>query len=159
MVDVGCGPKSWLWAIAPDYNPIGVDITSTYIKKYNEAKRGVGIVCSASTLPFRNATADGVFSLGLFHHLSDAESRATIAEMVRICLPGGQVVILDAVLPKSSFRRSIASWVRRADRGDFMRKESELKALLPSPEKWEFKRLTYTLNGLELLSCVYFRPD
>jgi hypothetical protein len=67
------------------------------------------------------------------------------------------VAILDAVLPASAMRRPVAAFIRRLDRGQHMRRESALRALLDPCGRWTYTRFTYSATGLEMLACVHRR--
>jgi SAM-dependent methyltransferase len=149
-VDVGCGPQSWLFRVG--LQPIGVDVSLSYLHEY--AQRGAeAVAASAAALPLAAASCDGVWSVGLLHHLPDALAAAAVREMVRVCRPGGYVAIFDAVLPDPRWRRPLAYLIRRGDRGRFMRQEGALRALLPATTAWRCERFTYAATGLEGLLC------
>ena len=44
-------------------------------------------------LPFRDGAFDAVYSLGVIEHFSSDQSAALVAEHVRVCRPGGRVVV------------------------------------------------------------------
>ncbi len=120
---------------------------------------GTGVVASAAALPFATGSFDGVWSIGLFHHLSDEIAGRVVDEALRVCTPGGYAVIMDAVLPESPWRRPVAYGLRRLDRGRFMRSQSQLETLLERRGAWSTRRVTYSLNGLELLICTSIKPQ
>ncbi len=154
LLDVGCGPQSWLFRVG--LQPIGVDISLSYLHEY--AQRGTGAVAaSAAALPLAARSCDGVWSIGLLHHMPDALAAAAVCEMVRVCRPGGYVAVFDAVLPEPRWRRPLAYLIRRGDRGRFMRSEAALRRLLPAADTWRCERFTYAATGLEGLlswSCL-----
>jgi len=151
-LDVGCGPWSWLfsWGL----NPVGIDCSSRYMSEFAQSGRRA-VVGSADVLPFSSRSFDSVWSMGLLHHLPPSAAAQTVAEMVRVCRPGGVVVLVDAVLPVSGWRRPLAYLLRRLDRGRFVRREEQLRSMLaaaiPFEKKW--RRVTFSLNGMELLTC------
>jgi SAM-dependent methyltransferase len=150
LLDVGCGPKSWLFKLGLD--PVGADLNPAYMAEY--ATQGApGVVASADKLPFASNSFDGVWTLGMLHHLPDPVARETINEFLRVCKPGGYVVVVDAVMPRANWRRPIAALVRRMDRGRFVRKQAELEKLLPDRDKWLVRRWEYTYSGMEVLLC------
>ena len=148
LLDVGCGPSSRLWPL--NVHPIGADYSFSYIAAY-AAKGEPGVVASSGDLPFPSQAFDGVWSVGVFHHLPDELVRRTVLEMRRVCRPGGYTVVLDAVLPEPAWRRPFAYAQRRADRGRYMRREEQLRSLLLVDEGLSVERITYTRNGLEAL--------
>jgi ubiquinone/menaquinone biosynthesis C-methylase UbiE len=83
----------------------------------------------ATRLGFGNNRFDHVFSVGLFHHVSDRQAADIIREMVRVCRPRGRVVIVDAIFPTNTVN-FIGHVVNRLDRGKFMRRFKALSNLL-----------------------------
>jgi SAM-dependent methyltransferase len=155
VLDVGCGPASRLQLI--DIHPVGVDLNPSYCRAYAQLG-GISVQGSANALPFADRSFAAVWSIGMFHHLPPEVAHEAVREMVRVCAPGGQVAILDGVLPRRPLLRLPALLIRRADRGRFMRSQEELTALLPDSSQWQVSRFTYTLNGLEMLAMIYERP-
>lgn len=149
-LDVGCGPSSWLWKVG--CHPIGLDISFPYSVAYR-ATGETAITGSATELPFADNAFDGVWTIGVLHHLPESEARLMVQEMHRVCKIGCYVVVFDAVLPLSLWRRPLAYLVRKLDRGRFMRTQPEIEGLLPAQSSWSINRFTYTLNGLEMLIC------
>ena len=157
ILDVGCGPTSWLWRIELD--PWGLDFTPSYIKNYCVGGRH-GFVGVAEALPFRSRHFDTVWSIGLLHHLPDDVARQAVSEMSRVCRSEGWVVILDAVMPSSPWRRPLAYTIRRLDRGGFVRSESGLNGSVRSVagSGVTLERVTYSVYGLEFLA-IRFQPS
>ena len=152
LLDVGCGPESWLFEAG--LRPVGLDLSETYIAEWT--KRGDrAVVGSADALPFQNGSFDGIWSIGLLHHLPDVTVRRTMEECARVCRrDGGYVMIMDSVWPRAAWRRPLAWLIRRMDRGEFIRTEDELRSLLHPEYRWSVRRITYALTGLELLVCL-----
>jgi SAM-dependent methyltransferase len=150
ILDVGCGPSSWLWKAG--LHPIGIDMAFSYTKAFSQLGE-TAVAGSAAALPFREQSFDAVWNFGLLHHLPDDMARQAVLETVRVCRPSGYIVIIDAVLPDPVWCRPLAYVQRRADRGRFVRRESELKMILPPDKSFTTERFTYTYNGLELLIC------
>jgi ubiquinone/menaquinone biosynthesis C-methylase UbiE len=147
-LDVGCGPMS-LCPPCPG-KLYGVDISPGYIKS-NEVVRNRSAAADATSLPFKRAAFAGVITTGLLHHLSDHQVCDAQNEMIRVCEANGEIIVIDAVLPHSVWRRPQAQAIRKADRGEYMRTQSELEALLHRDLVWQLERKTYTWNGLEVL--------
>jgi len=150
LLDVGCGPHSWLFRVG--LHPVGADVSLPYLREYT-AGGETAVAASADALPIASHSFDGVWSIGLLHHLPDPTAAATLNEMVRACRPGGYVAVFDAVLPRATWRRPVASAIRRFDRGRFVRSESALRGLLPSGFDWRCDRFTYAATGLEAVLC------
>lgn len=152
LLDVGCGPSSWLWAVGR--RPVGADLSPAYLRPW--ARLGEhAVVASADRLPFHSHTFGGVWSIGLLHHLDDDRARRTIREMLRVCRVGGYVAILDAVTPRSAWRRPVASFLRRIDRGGFVRGEEDFCRLIPATVAFRLERLSYSIHKLEMLVCTH----
>lgn len=154
LLDVGCGPTSWLSRVG--LNPVGLDVTHAYLKTYCE-NGGVALLASADQIPTASDSFDGVWTMFLLHHLPDDRARGVIREMIRVCAKGGRVVVIDAVLPRSAWSRPLAYAIRRLDRGRFMRTEKQIAALLPDPARWTIQRdeLCKRIVGSEMLTCIY----
>lgn len=152
ILDVGCGPSSWLWKVGG--RPMGLDICPQYSAAYH--KMGApAITGSALALPLSDNSVDGVWSIGVLHHLPESAARLAVREMLRVCRPGGYVAVLDAAMPVSPWRRPMAYLVRRLDRGKFMRSQSAFEGVLPGRGQWSVDRFTYAANGLEMVMGVY----
>jgi SAM-dependent methyltransferase len=102
VLDVACGPGHVACAFARTARRVtGIDLTPAMVEKAGELARREGLanvsfqVGPAVPLPF----ADGAFRIVVtryaLHHLPDP--RAALAEMRRVCVPGGVVVVADVV--------------------------------------------------------------
>jgi SAM-dependent methyltransferase len=150
ILDVGCGPASWLWQAG--LHPVGLDISRAYSIAFNKSGEPA-VTASADALPFPEACYGGVWSIGMLHHLPDEAACQAVREILRVGQPGGYVVIFDAVFPAVAWRKPLAWAIRRIDRGRFVRSQEEMEELLPSREKWSIERCPYSYNGLEILTC------
>jgi SAM-dependent methyltransferase len=150
LLDAGCGPWSWLSTLG--LHPVGLDLNPTYMRQY--ASRGeIGVVGSVAALPFPPDTFDGVWCLLMLHHLPDPVVATSIGEFMRVCKPGGYVVVVDAVWPRSNLRRPWAAMVRALDRGRFSRRQDRFEALFPNRERWSVRRRNSSYAGSEMLFC------
>jgi len=147
VLDIGCGPSSWLWKLGT--YPVGLDISQIYARKYYQ-KDGDVVVASAAYVPFPDNYFEGVFSLGLLHHVSFAIASEIISECIRVCRTGGYITIFDNLLPEFK-HRPFPFLLRKMDRGKFVRDERHLNALFPSVYRWTKQRKTYTPTGLEMM--------
>lgn len=147
MLDIGCGPESWLSRAG--CRPYGIDITASYVGRFVK-NGGSAVVGDASRLPFADSSFGSVWSIGLFHHMSDRAVRDCLADALRLCRAGGSVVVMDAVMPRNSLLRPLAYAIRKLDRGDFMRTEQQLAELMPAGIDYTLKRFTYAATGLEI---------
>jgi SAM-dependent methyltransferase len=150
-LDVGCGTDSWLRLVGR--RPVGVDLDARRVAVFAR-RHGWAVPASATALPFPEGAFDSVWSFGLLHHLSDENVRVAVGEMRRVARAGGCIVVMDGVLPRAAWRRPLAAGLRWLDRGEWMRSQEELEALLAPFGAWERQRLTYALTGLEGVLCT-----
>ena len=149
VLDVGCGPSSWLWRIG--IRPFGLDITPQYATHF-AATGDPAVAASSAEIPFADRSFDQVWSIGLLHHLSDENARRTLAEMERVSSIGGSIVVLDAVLPVAAWRRPVAHVLRKLDRGGHVRAEAHHRAILG--DGWTHERGLMAYNGLEYMLAI-----
>jgi ubiquinone/menaquinone biosynthesis C-methylase UbiE len=100
VLDVACGPGLVAWAFAQVAQHVtGVDLTPAMINHaqvLQKEKRLANLswrVGDVSPLPYANASFSLVVSRYAFHHFLDP--RAVLAEMKRVCTPGGKVMVID----------------------------------------------------------------
>ena len=156
ILDIGCGPKSWLWQVGA--HPIGLDVTYSYCKAFH-GKKEPAVMGSAGVLPFESESFGEVWSIGMFHHLPDMLARQAMDEMLRVCRSNGYVLILDAVLPVHAWRRPLAYALRRADRGRFVRSQAAFEKLLPQRSHWSVERAAYSHTGMEIVICRFSKAS
>jgi ubiquinone/menaquinone biosynthesis C-methylase UbiE len=149
ILDVGCGPSSWLWRVGT--RPIGLDFSVSYVHHYVRSG-GAAIAATASAIPFADSIFDQSWCFGLLHHLSDDDARRTLEEMRRVTRSGGPMVVMDAVLPRSPWRRPVAYALRKLDRGGCVRSEAHHRTLLG--EGWTIERALMAYNGLEVTIAI-----
>ncbi len=104
VLDVACGPGLVACAFAGHVAHVtGIDITPTMIEqatKRQEAQHLHNVswkIGKVLPLPFPEAQFSIVLTRYSFHHFLDP--MAVLVEMVRVCKPGGKVMVVDAVLP------------------------------------------------------------
>jgi ubiquinone/menaquinone biosynthesis C-methylase UbiE len=108
VLDVACGPGLVACAFARQARQVtGIDITPAMIEQAQKRQREQKLanlewaVGEAVPLPYADATFSLVITRYSFHHLL-APERA-LAEMIRVCRPGGRVLVADiAVAPEKS---------------------------------------------------------
>ena len=166
VLDVACGPGLVVAAFARvARHATGIDVTPAMLVRAREVTAGLPNVTldQGDVLPL--PYADGAFSLVVsrfaFHHFPDP--RAVLAEMRRVCRPGGRVVVCD--LMTSDDPGKAAAFHRI----EMLRDPSHVRALtlaelvalfdavglgVPTPE---FYRLPFELEGL--LSRSFPRPE
>lgn len=149
-LDVGCADASLMSAIG--VNPVGIDRAHDRLRRYAQTAPGMAVQADAMHLPIRAGACELVFNCGLLHHLSDTEGRCALAEMRRVLAPGGRLLLFDAVLPAPAWQRPLAALIRACDRGNFMRTQPALEALLRTALPtlaWRTRRVSYSATGLE----------
>jgi ubiquinone/menaquinone biosynthesis C-methylase UbiE len=100
VLDVACGPGLVACALAEVARHVtGLDLTPAMIEQARARQRSTGrtnlswVVGEAAPLPFPGAAFSVVVSRYSFHHFLDP--KAVLAEMVRVCEPGGRVAVID----------------------------------------------------------------
>ncbi len=131
VLDVACGPGILVAAIAPQVaRAAGIDLTPAMIELARERCRELGLentelqVGDVDPLPYADATFSLVLCRYALHHF-EAPGRV-IAQMARVCAPGGRVVIADIA---ASDDPAIAA---RLDRVECARDPSHRHALTPA---------------------------
>ncbi len=101
-LDVACGPGSVVMTFARRVSRAeGLDATEAMLDEARKlaAASGTANVAwhrgDAYALPFADASFDIVSCRYAFHHMQ--EPARALAEMIRVCRPGGRVVVCDAV--------------------------------------------------------------
>jgi ubiquinone/menaquinone biosynthesis C-methylase UbiE len=104
VLDVACGPGLVACAFAAVARHVtGIDLTPAMIEQAKKLQRQKGLtnmtwqVGDVLPLPFADAAFSLVVSRYSLHHFLDPE--AVWREMVRVCTPGGTVMVVDVVLP------------------------------------------------------------
>jgi ubiquinone/menaquinone biosynthesis C-methylase UbiE len=109
VLDVACGAAHAAEQAAPHVRQVvGIDLTPALLRVGAERLRNNGITNvllqegNAAALPFLDASFDLVVCRGALHHF--AERGTAVAEMARVCRPGGRVVVADMVAPSAEVR-------------------------------------------------------
>jgi SAM-dependent methyltransferase len=100
VLDVACGPGLVACPLAEVARHVtGIDLTPAMIQQARIKQRATGltnltwVVGDAVPLPFTDAAFSVVVTRYSFHHSLDP--KAVLAEMVRVCRPGGRVAVID----------------------------------------------------------------
>jgi SAM-dependent methyltransferase len=138
VLDVACGAGHGAEVAAPHVRlVVGIDLTPGLLEVGARRLREAGLSNvllqegNAHALPFTAGSFDLVFCRNSLHHVADPEQ--AVSEMVRVCRPGGRVVLADLVAPSPETRERFDALHRLLDpshRRAFL--EGELAALLPS---------------------------
>ncbi len=104
VLDVACGPGLVACIFAAVARHVtGIDITPAMIEQAKKLQKKKGLanmtwqVGDVLPLPFADASFSLVITRYSFHHFLDPD--AVLREMVRVCTPGGAVMVVDVVLP------------------------------------------------------------
>lgn len=117
VLDVACGPGVLACAFAKVARHVtGIDITPTMLAQARALQEATGVgnvtwqVCDVHRMPFDDASFSLVVTRYAFHHIEDPG--AVLGEMVRVCQPGGHVVVIDAAPPaeKADAYNEIEKW-------------------------------------------------
>lgn len=135
IVDVGCGPGYLRQYLPASCDYFGFDTDQRYIDRANQTKgprdRYSCRIFDASAAA-ELAPVDIIMMNGLLHHLTDAEARGLLAASVAALSPNGRIFTLDGcyVPDQSLLRKKLLDW----DRGQYVRTESQYRALFPEPQ-------------------------
>jgi ubiquinone/menaquinone biosynthesis C-methylase UbiE len=100
VLDVACGGGIIVCAFAPEVkHATGIDMTPAMLDRARQhaAEKGVANVSwdqgDVGSLPYADGTFDIVVTRFSMHHFPDPAG--VLREMVRVCAPGGRVVVVD----------------------------------------------------------------
>lgn len=100
VLDVACGGGLVARAFAPHVRAVtGIDMTPAMLDQARQAAAEQGLANTvwrqgdATTLPYPDANFTIVVTRFSFHHFLDPA--AVLREMVRVCAPGGRIVVVD----------------------------------------------------------------
>lgn len=103
-LDVACGPGLVACAFARHCAHVtGIDLTPAMIEQARKRQTDEGLVNvnwqvgNAVPLPWPDNSFSLVITRYSFHHLLDPA--AALAEMIRVCRPGGRVLVADVAMP------------------------------------------------------------
>lgn len=106
VLDVACGSGIVTLAFAKKVKHItGIDITKEMLREAEKSQIITGLknidweLGEADALPFADNTFTIVISRFSFHHF--IEPKKVLIEMLRVCKPGGTVMVADVAIPKS----------------------------------------------------------
>jgi len=106
VLDVACGPGIVACAFAPLANHVtGIDITPAMLEQAQSLAQQCGLANlswqqgEGEALPFADHSFSIVLSRYAFHHCLKPD--IVFSEMIRVCRPGGKVLIADVALPSS----------------------------------------------------------
>jgi SAM-dependent methyltransferase len=124
VIEIGCGAGRITKSMAADFaQVVAVDVSEGMLAAARsnisdpnvELRLGDGV-----SLPVESAKADGVFSTHVFQHLDSLDlARANFAEVARVLLPGGTMMVhLPVVLPPEGIPGIGLAFAARRKAGD-----------------------------------------
>lgn len=149
LLDVACGPGLVATAFAAKAKQVtGIDLTPAMIERARQIQQEKGLtnmswqIGTVLTLPFPDASFSLVITRYSFHHF--LEPQAVFTEMVRVCTPGGRVLVMDVIMlpEKREF----------LDREEKLRDPSHTRTLTPD----EFCHMAEELH-LKEIKTKYFQ--
>ncbi len=173
LLDVGSGPGTG--TPRGSWRAVGVDPNPDYIRQFSggyvdvdsqemfaqpSKRRSFGFVASAAALPFADGSFDLVRCSRVFHHLPDSVAEETVREMVRVAKPGGEIVIIDPILPNRGWQRPMAWVLLKCDRGEFVRREERLLNLVHRAHSgtWTHRKILCSYLGVQSLVLQLAKP-
>lgn len=123
VLEVACGAAHVAEEVASHVRQVvALDLTPALLHVAADRLGGAGITNvllqegNAAALPFLDASFDLVCCRASLHHFAPPDE--PIAEMARVCRPGGRVVISDMVAPNAEVREAFDDLHRRIDPSD-----------------------------------------
>ena len=144
VLDLACGPGIVACEFAKHAKHVtGIDITPAMIEQAKKRQQENHLdnvewkIGDVTSLPFPDHSFSTVVTRYSFHHFENP--KAVLAEMIRVCKPGGKVLVADVVLP--------AEKVEKYDALELIRDPSHVHALTHSEMAEVFK--TSSLKSIE----------
>ena len=150
ILDLACGTGN----ISDSFgtaNYVGVDLDQDYLRFAKAQFKKEFLVADARQLCFGNGSFNWVIAMGLFHHLSDADTLCTMGEVRKVLSREGQVVVIDAIPPVSKLN-ILGLILRKLDRGKHIRYLDQYERLFS--KHFSIKR-AYHSGGWLLNYCVF----
>ncbi len=126
ILDIGCGPGDILNHL-PNVRYTGLDISPEYIaaakQRYGSRGRFFCSDVGLAAIEGEHGSFDLVLSVGVIHHLDDAQADKLFALARRVLSPTGRLVTYDGCYVPQQSR--IARWMLSKDRGKFVRTREE----------------------------------
>jgi len=136
ILDQGCGTGEYSLLFPNRY--YGIDNSKADIEYAFKNFQGNFTVGDASKLPYGDNFFDFVYAVGLHHHLTEIQAKRAVKESLRVTKKGGRVLVVDAMLPKNS-SNIIGLFLRKMDRGKYVRPYNKTLELLPRNCKYSYK--------------------
>lgn len=152
VLDVACGPGILACAFARVVEHVtGIDITPAMLDRARMLQKECSLTNvkwqqgDVLPLPYADAGFTIVTSRFAFHHFLDP--KAVLAEMTRVCAPGGTVLVVDSAPARDTADAFNRMEVVRDPSHTRAMPEEELKALFTSVGLPELRTTGYRLEG------------
>jgi ubiquinone/menaquinone biosynthesis C-methylase UbiE len=127
LLDVGAGTGAFYELLPGHVKYVPLDVDGRKLERLSEKYEGVeGVVGSATSLPFDDASFDYTLCTNVSHHLSDPDADLMFDELARVTRR--QLVFVDALRVNRLASRAL--W--GIDRGSYPRSHDELLGKLTS---------------------------
>jgi SAM-dependent methyltransferase len=93
ILDAGCGPGGTTRALASLAPTVGVDLHPRALALAKRRASGPLVRADVARLPFADASFDAVVSVDVLYHQRVGDDTLALAELARVCRPGGAVVL------------------------------------------------------------------
>jgi ubiquinone/menaquinone biosynthesis C-methylase UbiE len=152
VLDVACGPGLITCVAASVARHVtGIDITPAMIDEARKRQQSLGLtnmswrIGDVLPLPYPGSSFSAVVTRYSFHHFLEPE--AVLAEMVRVCQPGGRVTVVDVFT-------STPEQSEAYDRMERLRDPSHTRALLLAELTGMFHDA-----GLTAMNTAFYKLD
>ncbi len=113
ILDAGVGTGRNLPFYPPNADVVGVDLSNAMLRRAARRRQRLGAALHLTTAnicqsPFADGYFDAAVATFLFCVLDDEDQLPALRELARICRAGGEIRILDYVLPEDPRRRRMA---------------------------------------------------
>ena len=151
VLDVACGPGLVAFEFARKVKFIdGIDLTPEMIRQAMLGQEEKGMrnmawrVGAAGALPFENSSFSLVITRYSFHHLQSPAS--VLHEMVRVCRPGGRILVADVSVPPA--KSAAYDGMERIRDPSHVRAltDGELPALMAAAGLEDIRRAAYAVD-------------
>jgi ubiquinone/menaquinone biosynthesis C-methylase UbiE len=126
-LDLGCGPGAFSDLFDGD-DYVGADLNARYIDHARRTRKGTFVVSDARKVDLPDRRFDQILIFGLLHHLSDADTRAVLAESKRLLEPGGKILVIEDI-PAVSRLNLIGHLLHNIENGEHIRPADDYKRL------------------------------
>jgi len=94
VLDLGCGAgRDMVWIEVQGASVTGTDLSRGMLEHAGRQVRGPLVQADMTSLPFATSSFNGVWCMASLLHLPKAEAPSALAEMKRVLLPGGALVL------------------------------------------------------------------